>query len=275
MSLTTSLLRLPQLFALLLIVAFFVLFGLVCFQIVNRSMNVATRRSHNDVAGFVFATVGVLYGVLLGFAVLVVWEQFELARDNASLECASAVALDRDLSAFPEQTGVAAIRTRFLEHVNLIVTDEYPALNRGEVSRSTAQSSARMWRDIHSIRPEGDWEVTLYGELLDRLNEMSERRAKRLDDASSELPGVLWIAMIPGGFITLAFTCLFGTDNVRAHRLMVVSLAVLIGLVVYVVVELDHPFTGSASVRPDGCAALIQEASGEGAGPIASLPPRE
>jgi len=56
---------------------------------------------------------------------------------------------------------------------------------------------------------------------------------------------------------------------------MVVSLAMLIGLVVYVVVELDHPFTGSASVRPDACAVVLQEAAVDGVGAAAPLPPRE
>ena len=32
-------------------------------------------RANNEVAGFKFATVGVLYAVLLAFAVLVVWEK--------------------------------------------------------------------------------------------------------------------------------------------------------------------------------------------------------
>ena len=30
---------------------------------------------HNEVVGFVFATVGVLYAVLLAFTVIIVWEQ--------------------------------------------------------------------------------------------------------------------------------------------------------------------------------------------------------
>ena len=276
MALTTRLLQLPPLVALVLIVGCFVLVGLACFWVVNRNTKVSMRRIHNDVAGFVFATVGVLYGVLLGFAVLVVWEQFELARANAALECAAASALEHDLDAFPDRAGARAVRDRLLEHVRLIVTEEYPALSRGDVSARTEQSATRLWREVGAIRPENPWEQSLYEAVLDRLNEMSERRATRLDDARSELPHVLWIAIIAGGLITLGFTCLFGTENVRTHRLMVVALAALIGLLVYVVVELDHPFTGSAAVTPDACASLLEQAATrDGAGPIAPLPPRD
>ena len=33
--------------------------------------------ANNEVAGFKFALIGVLYAVLLGFTVIIVWEQFE------------------------------------------------------------------------------------------------------------------------------------------------------------------------------------------------------
>lgn len=35
------------------------------------------RQQHNDVAGFIYAVLGVVYAVLLGFVTLVVWEDFQ------------------------------------------------------------------------------------------------------------------------------------------------------------------------------------------------------
>jgi hypothetical protein len=49
--------------------------------------------SNNEVAGFKFATVGVLYAVLLAFAVIVVWEKFSAAEDHVALEAAAAATL--------------------------------------------------------------------------------------------------------------------------------------------------------------------------------------
>jgi hypothetical protein len=47
--------------------------------IVRRYVEVDHLRTNNEVAGFKFATVGVLYAVLLAFAVVVVWEKFNQA----------------------------------------------------------------------------------------------------------------------------------------------------------------------------------------------------
>jgi hypothetical protein len=47
--------------------------------------------SNNEIAGFKFATVGVIYAVLLAFAVIVVWEKFRDA-ETAVLQEAGASA---------------------------------------------------------------------------------------------------------------------------------------------------------------------------------------
>ena len=47
-------------------------------------------RTNNEVAGFKFATVGVLYAVLLAFAVVVVWEKFNQADSDVAKEAGAA-----------------------------------------------------------------------------------------------------------------------------------------------------------------------------------------
>src|SRR5215831_18319596 len=50
---------------------------------------------NNEIAGFKFATVGVLYAVLLAFVVIVVWEKFSDAEANAVREAGAAENLYR------------------------------------------------------------------------------------------------------------------------------------------------------------------------------------
>src|SRR5256885_14830637 len=54
--------------------------------IVRRYIDVKQLRTNNEVAGFKFATVGVLYAVLLAFAVVVVWEKFNQAESEVAKE---------------------------------------------------------------------------------------------------------------------------------------------------------------------------------------------
>jgi len=66
--------------------------------------------------------------------------------------------------------------------------------------------------------------------------------------ASEEgVPGILWAVLIFGGIAAVGFTYLFGLESTWAHRLMVVTLAV-IGLVLFTIGALGYPFEGGARI---------------------------
>jgi hypothetical protein len=49
------------------------LLALAGFELVHRLVPVASRQRHNDVAGFIYAALGVIYAVLLALVVITVW----------------------------------------------------------------------------------------------------------------------------------------------------------------------------------------------------------
>ena len=54
--------------------------------LVERGVSWELRRKHNNVAGFIYAVVGVTYAVLLGLVVIAVWGSYEAARNTAASE---------------------------------------------------------------------------------------------------------------------------------------------------------------------------------------------
>ncbi len=63
--------------------------------LLRRNLGLERLRSNNEVAGFKFAAVGVLYAVLLAFAVIVVWEKFSDAESRVSEEAGAAATIYR------------------------------------------------------------------------------------------------------------------------------------------------------------------------------------
>jgi len=63
--------------------------------LVRRHVSHERLRINNEVAGFMFAVVGVLYAVLLAFAVIVVWEKFNEAEHAAAQEAGAAATVYR------------------------------------------------------------------------------------------------------------------------------------------------------------------------------------
>jgi Na+/proline symporter len=62
---------------------------------VRRRVPSERLRINNEVAGFTFATIGVLYAVLLAFAVIIVWEKFSVAENATAQEAGAAATLYR------------------------------------------------------------------------------------------------------------------------------------------------------------------------------------
>ena len=72
----------PSWLLFLLIVGGSVLLAWVGTLLLRRLTKAPMDDRQNEVAGFIFATVGVLYAVLLAFTVIIVWEQY-LSAENA------------------------------------------------------------------------------------------------------------------------------------------------------------------------------------------------
>jgi uncharacterized membrane protein YgaE (UPF0421/DUF939 family) len=70
----------------LLVVAVFVLIAVVGLTLVQRIVPSQLRQQHNDVAGFIYAVLGVIYAVLIALMVIAVWEDYAAARDTVESE---------------------------------------------------------------------------------------------------------------------------------------------------------------------------------------------
>jgi drug/metabolite transporter (DMT)-like permease len=55
-------------------------------ELVQRLVPHEKRQEHNDVAGFLYAVIGVVYAVLLALLVIAVWGQFQKANETVESE---------------------------------------------------------------------------------------------------------------------------------------------------------------------------------------------
>jgi hypothetical protein len=59
------------------------------FELVHRLVPADLRQRHNDVAGFIYAALGVIYAVLLALVVISVWEEYQAAAETVEQEANS------------------------------------------------------------------------------------------------------------------------------------------------------------------------------------------
>jgi hypothetical protein len=233
----------------LLAVCTAMLVSVVGLALVQRLVSSELRKRHNDVAGFIYAVIGIVYAVLLALVVIAVWEDYEAARDTTDREASELAEIFWLAHQFPEPHQ-RQIQELTRSYARVVVEEEWPLMAEG-------RSSARAWALLDEMRaviegfePRTEAGQVLYQEGLDRIHELADARRMRLVEANEGIPAILWVVLGVGGIVTVGFTYLFGLENTQVHRLMVAALAGLIALVLLTIGALEYPFSGDARIGP-------------------------
>jgi hypothetical protein len=220
-----------------LVIGVICLLALAGLELVQRLVPASSRQRHNDVAGFIYAALGVIYAVLLALVVIAVWEEFQAASVTLEQEANATAEIfwlgHRLLE--PEGSHLQELAHSYAEEV---VHKEYPLMEKGELHLMVhGQGTPAGWTLIDDIRatlqeiePHTKADEQLYAEGLDQVQRLADARRMRLVASEEGIPGVLWSVLIFGGVAAVGFTYLFGLENTWAHRLMVVTLAAVNGL---------------------------------------------
>ena len=235
----------------ILVIAATVLLTIAGTVLIRRWVSVDVLKLNNEVAGFIYAVIGVLYAVLLGFTAIIVWEQFDKAQAGVDQEANELADLYRDAQAFPDDTRTQ-LETQLRSYARLVVEKEWPAMAERKSSRESWEMYNQLWRTYHEFRPQNEHQMIWYEQSLTRLNQLGDQRRLRLLSSRSEgVPNVMWVALLGAGVITIGFSFLFGTKSTTAHVLMTSGLAMTIGLVLVSILALEEPFAGLTRVDPE------------------------
>jgi len=213
---------------------------------------------NNEVAGFKFATLGVIYAVLLGFAVIVVWERFSEAEGAATREAGAVASMFRLSTGFDSNTQ-ASFHERLSDYAKSAIVDDWPEMSRGRESSRTRQALTDVYRTVLSYSTNNPRDAVVIAEILDQLDHVTQERRLRLELALGIVPGLIWLVLLLGAMITLSFTFFFGLENLRAQTVMTGMLALLIFLALFVAASIDHPFTGPIRVTPESLNLVLED----------------
>lgn len=251
-ALTRTLVDVPEaigeMFVVLLVVAGFV--GLHAF--LQRRLRSDLLRRHNDVAGYLFSAVGVLYAVLLGFVVVVVWQKYDGTVANVESEIDAAGDLYHFVDGYPTAER-RRIRTDIANYARTVISVEWPAMARNQDVPDAALKvieDAAYQVDVFS--PRDLREANAQQAAMRSEQNLFDARRQRLIQTEPAVPGILWFALVAGALAMVAFCYIFGVESRPAQLLMTAMLVGLIGILFVVVYEFAGPFSGSVTISSEG-----------------------
>jgi hypothetical protein len=222
--------------------------SIVIVAVLNRAWPISNRKLVNDVTGWQLGILGTTYGVLLGFMLLTVWNDFRGAEVNANLEASALLTVSRIGAGLPSPER-ETIHALGLKYAQTTISEDWPAMQAQQDGRVSERVAGDMWKVLAEMKSDGNGNVSA-DHLANALKDLSERRNLREQELRNRLPKILWLLLIAGAGATVGSSCLLGNDNKWLHYCQVLALTFVVAVALASIADLARPFEGAVSVSP-------------------------
>ena len=241
--------KIPSFFLGLIVVGGAVAFSILGLLIVRRFISHSKLKTHHDVADPILGALAAIYAVLIAFVVVTVWQSFDKSNANVQQEANCLADVYRDSEAFSPDFH-RKVGDLLCEYRQAVIDDEWKTMARGEMSPEVEKLMRKIWALFIVYQPKTSTEQSFFDESVRKLNLLQGLRSQRLMDSKTGIEPLLWFVLIGGGLSTISFTFFFGAESLKAQLAMVTLLAITISLILFTIMSLDFPFTGSTSISP-------------------------
>lgn len=219
-----------------------------CVSLLQRWLRGKTRAGHNDVVVPIFAAVGTIYAVMLGFLVIMVWEDHGSAQDNVAREAANLTSMYRMTNGM-NPVERAVMRKHIRNYTRAVIDEEWGKgiVASGKAAPEARRELANIYREFSSMPPETA-NSSINSEFLAQFSVVTTERNQRTQQARSVVPSLLWIGLITGAIVVVGMSCMLSMEAVLPHMLVTGGLALIIGLLLFIIVVLATPFKGALAI---------------------------
>ena len=203
----------------------------------------------NEMVSLSMASFSVIYGILLGLVAVGVYANFAATSDNVTREASTLAALYSDTSGFSEPHR-SIVRTDLRAYAKETIERDWPAQTRGLVPTGGTARMLAVQRDFEAIHPTEKAEEIAYAEAFGQFEKLVELRSNRLTAINSGIPALLWWVLWIGAVLSIGLVWMLEMEA-HIHGILTAVLSLFLGIVIFVVVDLDKPFRGDSIAGPD------------------------
>ena len=204
----------------------------------------------NEVVNGFFSGAGVFYGLLLGLVAVATWENFVAVDGLVSREATQVASLYRDISSLPEPAK-GILQHHLKDYLTYVVDVAWPGHSKGEIPAGGTLILTHFQKVLAGFHPASVEQQTVQAEALRAFNVLVEARRGRMNAVNSGLPAVLWIVVLIGACISIVLTYFFHVSDRRLHYLLTGLVASMLGVMIFLIAAIDHPFRGGEGVTSE------------------------
>jgi len=188
-----------------------------------------------------------LYAFILGFSMITLWGIYQNAESTVTKEAELALNMYRLSPGLPDS---GHFRYLLKDYVKIVKEEEWKEMEKGVFHPKKDSIDDRLWSELNAIRPKAPEYFSTYNNLIVMLTDMGERRLERLLLLDGSLYTQMWALIYLGGFLSLFGLFFTSTGQAKVQFISDFMMICMIVLTIYLIYELDSPFSGSLHIEP-------------------------
>jgi hypothetical protein len=233
--------------------------GALLLQVlVHRVLPASLRRRHTELGAAIFSVIGTTYAVLLAFMATTAWDQYSAAEALARREADMIGRLYSASAGIQDPVG-ASIRADLTGYLRQVTEVEWPAQIAGRTVPAMEPHMADLGRTIFGMNPANAGEANIQRFLIEVLTDVAAARRDRGLAIHGTIPDLVWVVLLSGGALMVAFSFVLGGPTPGVHLLMTAVLVASGLLVLLLIVGLSSPFHGAVTISPEAYARVLEE----------------
>ena len=223
--------------------------AMASFALTRKLLKPIDISEHQTFLDAMFNIVGTLVSLILGLLVASALDQYqnlERAVDNEAASVAEVYRFSRGLQE-PTRSQIQGLCERYCQ---LVISEEWPALAKGQVSQSVFETFCLLNDEVVLIHPTHDGESNLQASMLESLDTVGAGRRERLLTLNNTREHLLGPILLAGAVIVLAFAFFYVKHNSVFHSVVITFVAIALGGNMALIYLLSKPFEGDWKIQP-------------------------
>jgi hypothetical protein len=209
--------------------------------------------------------LGIIFGLLIGFVAVQVWNDFDRAKAAVASEASALRGVVLFAESFPEEQR-SRLRTLVNRHIDEAVHQEWPAMAEQQATLATLPMTLmEAMQYTLSFNPTEGSQTTAQRGIIDALQRAMEARRQRIVISQSEISSVKWAAILLQAFCTLIAIAMVHSDNRLTCAIALTLFATGVAISLLMIAAYTRPFTGEISVGTDLLQQVITSENESGA----------
>lgn len=198
--------------------------------------------------------IGTIFGLTLAFICVATWQNYNHINSVVAKEASTLTTIYRSLDAFKPEFRDPSTKL-LISYTNKVINQEWPLMAKGEIDY---KNDGVTFSDFHQLQlrllrhtPLNSAEMAAQQEELRLISEYYALRLERITSAKSSLDYSMILTLGLGAFIYIFYQCLYSMPRMRHHVLMISLLAIAMGLIFFLILSYNTPFSGPNAIPPE------------------------